>query len=860
MAVSGTLRAGTGLGLLAVASIGIGFASVQPPSGFEDLGIGAKVAECRGIVTAHTADGHNLVIANALDMGPTGYVVVTDVDAQTTEQVYCPTDVPQGAPYASILASTGKFYTAQGRVLVEFDPPTRSWTFSGVPSSAASAYLSFTEGPDGTIWAGSVYGTVLISFDPRTRQMIDHGRMDDRESYLMDLAVDDTGWVYAGIGTARGNIVAYNPATGERRQLVPEGDRVHGTAVVYPTVDGAAYGRAAGVSYRLHNGEAQPIDPEDASARKDVGDIYWGQRTGRFPDGRRVTAYDLPGRWLELGDPQAGTSKRIAIDYDPAGVSITSLGAGPGGIVYGSTAHPMHLLAVDTVTQALEDRGPIPAVGGGNFCAIARQGEAVVGAQYSHGRLWTYYPGEPWNPTAANPSLRVTDTLTIEAWVRAGAIDGYGIIATRGSYTYFFALTGGRHVALLVGDNRSWNAIAVGETALADEWVHVAGTYDSTTGEANVYVDGRKDGTAVGSPAPIGDKQAALSIGSAASYRDTYHLAGAIDELRIHARVLSLEEIGAHSELRYSDGAERAVWRFDEPERGSIIHDSSPYLNHGELKNADPSTSRVPGVVGMALSFDGIDDHVLVARQANPRWVAEWPADICRPRTALGHPDGHSILMAGYAGYGLCGGGIGIYDLETGEETLLSADQDLLPGHSPITVQALPGGDLVAGTSVAAPGGGHETAEEAELFVLDWESKEVETRLVPVPGDPHVISILVGPDGLVHGLSSNSTYFVFDPESRAIVHSESFAEFGAVPRHALHVGPDGRIYALLSGAIVRIEPGRFDHELVAETPARATAGGAIANGLLCYASGAEVWTYRLGPAATIYLPHLAVSP
>jgi len=231
--------------------------------------------------------------------------------------------------------------------------------------------------------------------------------------------------------------------------------------------------------------------------------------------------------------------------------------------------------------------------------------------------------------------------------------------------------------------------------------------------------------------------------------------------------------------------------------------------------------------------------------ERNPVVLAQWHRDICRPRTALAHPDGRHVMMAGFAGYGLCGGGIGIFDLETKEATLLTADEHLLPGHSCITLKALPNRDLVGGTSISAPGGGHAIAKQAELFILDWAAKKIAFHFAPVPKDPNIVSIEVMPDGLVYGLSGRSTFFVFDPKARELVHSESYKAYGGVPRHALHRGPDGKLYAILGKAIVRITPGTFAHEKLADTPTRVTAGGALSNGLLCFACGSHVWTYAV---------------
>ena len=114
-----------------------------------------------------------------------------------------------------------------------------------------------------------------------------------------------------------------------------------------------------------------------------------------------------------------------------------------------------------------------------------------------------------------------------------------------------------------------------------------------------------------------------------------------------------------------------------------------------------------------------------------------------------------------------------------------------------------------------------------------------------MPGDTSIVSIQVAEDGLVYGLSGNSTFFVFDPEEKRVIHSEPLAGAGGVPRHALQDGGDGYLYAVCRDAIFRITPGSFECEKVDDTPAGATAGGACVGGRLYYASGAHVWSYRV---------------
>ncbi len=742
--------------------------------GFTDYGVGAKVAESRGVVTTQTADGRCLIIANTLDQSPISYVLVTDIDSGETKQYFCPDDVRQSPPYGSLMHSNGKFYTTQGSIFLEFDPAAGEWTFHAKGSPIGSAYIGFTEGLDGTVWAGSVYQTGLISFNPETKEIKDHGRMDPEEKYLNSLATDEAGWVYCGIGTARCNIIAYNPATGEKRQLVKEEDRITGSGSVHPAADGTAYGTANNQYYRLFEGQATPIEKADVPARRDVYNIGWGANSGVFPDGRRLRVYSLPGKWLNIDNPNTGDKKRIEFDYQTEGASITSLAEGPKGVVYGSTCHPMHFLALDTNTKVLQDMGPIPQVGGGNFCAIATQGDIVIGAQYSAGRLWAYDVNKPWSPVSRQETLRISaqDLMNVSE-------------CKDGHWSYL----SGHDVAFLCGDKFGAEGTFKLEAPEDGEYYLYIQPYQSAR---YCTIQFLFDGEKLGEPYVATNKT--TRVGEVLSYGPMDLQAG---EHRLGIRTLT------------SEGQE-------------------PWCAIGSVDLTREKR-----------------DKALVAPEVNPRILGEWHRDICRPRTALAHPDGKHVMMAGYAGYGLCGGGIGIVNLESGEDTLLTADEDLLPSHSCITLKALPNGNLVGGTAIGAPGGGHVAATEAELFILDWETKKIAFRTVPVPGDTSIISIQVAEDGLVYGLSSSRTFFVFDPNTKEVVHSESFAAYGGVPRHALQLGPDGKLYALLGAAIVRITPGTCEHEKLADTPVNITAGGALTNGLLVFACNSHVWTYQV---------------
>lgn len=608
-------------------------------SGFYDLGIAAPVTESRGVVVTRDAKGRFLTVSSLLDMSPLGSLLVTDIDTGETKQYEFPEMTrserfAEWAPYASLLSGNGRFYTFAGKTLLEFDVDERRFTFAGVPAPGESCYTGacMIDGPDGRIYAGSYPNSHLVSFDPKTREMKDHGQLDTRESYPSNMAVDSAGWVYCGIGTARFNIVAFDPKTEEMRQMVDEKDRALGTARVFAGEDGNAYGQAGETWYKMLAGRSEAIAKEQVPALRPWRAIGFGQASGVFPDGRELVRYNLPERWMLIKDPKTGAEKTTGIRFRSGGASVSTVGLGPDGKIYGSTSHPMHMFAYDPAARALADFGAVKKIGGGNICAMASQGKYLVGPSYSLG--------------------------------------------------YFH--------------------------------------------------------------------------------------------------------------------------RFDT---------TRPFDQRGE---AGP----------------------------NPDIIAQFEGDITRPRTCLAHPDGKHVLMAGFMGYGMTGGGIGIVNLETGEKNLLKHDR-VIPFHSTHSLKALPNGDLVGGTSVLTPGGGHAKDKEGVLYIMDWKTKKVVFRTVPVPGAEEVFSLEVGPDGLVYGIASESKFFVFDPKRRMVTRGEDLSRYGGLVRPALISGPGESVYAVLSASILRIRGANAEVEKIAESPVPITAGLALKDGWLYFASSSRLWRYRL---------------
>ena len=602
---------------------------------FRDLGVGTLATESRGFVAFKDAAGRDLGIVLTTDESERGYLLVVDLNSGKTNQVFYPKGVKKFAAFASMLSKNGRFYTGSGPCLLEFDPSTQQFLYYGIPDPKAKNFVgeAFAEGPDGLIYIGTYPDCRLISFNPQTKEIKDHDRIDLKEEYFNYLIFDSAGWAYAGIGTARCNIVAFNPKTRQRRQIVNESERTQGTGYVFLGADGKAYGVANKQCYRMFEGRSEKIERSEAAKKIPTGVIDWKAKSANLANKRNVQLH-LSQTYIDVIDNSSKT-KHLSIKFKSGGAKITSLAVGPNDYIYGSSAHPMHLFSYQAPTDELNDLGPVNRVGGGNFCAMATQGQYLVAASYPLGIFHIFDTKQPFN-------------------------GGYG----------------------------------------------------------------------------------------------------------------------------------------DQP---------------------------------------------------NPQEVAVWSEDICRPRACIAHPDGHTVLMAGFAGYGFTGGGLGLYDLQTKKATLIS-HMELIPNESTISMRALPGGDIICGTSIEAPGGGHTIATQATLYVIDWKTKQVSFKTNPIPGVREIISLEIGPDNLVYGICSSSKLFVFNPMTRQVVYRRDLyvSQYGSVSRQAL-VLADGKLYTVLTKALVCIDPVTFKVTKVVDMPPGVTTAAVYAAGRLYFACGANLWSYDLKP-------------
>ena len=234
---------------------------------------------------------------------------------------------------------------------------------------------------------------------------------------------------------------------------------------------------------------------------------------------------------------------------------------------------------------------------------------------------------------------------------------------------------------------------------------------------------------------------------------------------------------------------------------------------------------------------------------SNPALRFECGNVINRPHDLLPFPDGRTVVLAGTPGYGLTGGGLLIWDVESQSSTLLEHD-DLLPQHSTMSLAPLADGNLLGGSTVGAGTGGEEKATEAELYILDMESKKIIWHQVLFPNVHDYTDLRALPDGKVLGVADQHRFFVFDPATRSILHEQNLEPvFGLTtsqqgPR-VFVVHPDGRVFILFRKGIAAVDLGNYAIRLLAESPVEVGPGGDYLDGRIYFGSGSHLYSYEL---------------
>jgi hypothetical protein len=307
-------------------------------------------------------------------------------------------------------------------------------------------------------------------------------------------------------------------------------------------------GDAAGILGRMDIGNTNGLGT-NYLARYHVGSGEWQLRRhvddaatglGSFP--QTLT----PGQTYRLSLEMNGSTISVYVNGIQR-ISVTDSGigaAGRGGVRFGqgnSTAQPsdssgLHIddfRVTNLSTIATDSKGTNNGlyVGG-----VRRNQPGALPSSDNRAALFDGASGWVWVPD--NPSLRVSENFSVEAWIKPDTLTGVQYVLSRGYY--YMYLMGSDVVFGFYGGGAYKYVIAPGVTTTGS-WQHFVGTYDG--GRVRLY----RSGVEVASAAQSGSVQpgvSALSIGALSAAGSFF--SGTIDDVALYDAALSPADIRSH--------------------------------------------------------------------------------------------------------------------------------------------------------------------------------------------------------------------------------------------------------------------------------------------------------------------------
>ena len=252
--------------------------------------------------------------------------------------------------------------------LLRLDPRAGSFVDLGRPSESEQYIWGLTLGSDGKLYGGTYPSAKLIRFDPETGVSEDLGRMDPAEQYAHSVAASGDGFIYIGIGYGMTHVAAYEIATGQHRDILPEQYRVPGVANVHRRNDGQVYATSGTRVFRLAGWEASLV-PSEAVPKAPL--------INQLNDGRLIV--QAGNGVVQVRDSATDETRERPFRYEGSELGIFRLGVGPDGWLYGSGFMPAHWFRVDPRTERLEELG---VLGPGELYSILPWRDEVIGALY----------------------------------------------------------------------------------------------------------------------------------------------------------------------------------------------------------------------------------------------------------------------------------------------------------------------------------------------------------------------------------------------------------------------------------------------------------------------------------------------
>lgn len=309
-------------------------------------------------------------------------IVSVDPSSGNYEVFPGPVEGEEGA-WGMIAGPDGNIYvgTLPAGHIFQLNPQKKTFVDLGRPSQTEEYIWEFALGKDGTIHGCTYPSSKLVSYNPYANKMSDLGRCDETELYGRRIASDMDGIIYMGIGSAKMNIVSYDPATGKKKSILPDKYRTSGFAVVHRGVDGKAYGQSGKQHFLLTSDTCIEIPASQ----------FPGTAPLALKDGRTVQVTD---NQLVLTNPKTNEVTAYPYTYPGSDVRIFRIQLGPDGNIYGSTILPLHFFKCDPKEKKVSYVGMTRS--GAEVYSMQTYGSNLYMASYTQAEVRIYDPKKPW--------------------------------------------------------------------------------------------------------------------------------------------------------------------------------------------------------------------------------------------------------------------------------------------------------------------------------------------------------------------------------------------------------------------------------------------------------------------------------
>jgi len=225
----------------------------------------------------------------------------------------------------------------------------------------------------------------------------------------------------------------------------------------------------------------------------------------------------------------------------------------------------------------------------------------------------------------------------------------------------------------------------------------------------------------------------------------------------------------------------------------------------------------------------------ILREDPNPRYLGDHR--IGRPSVLCVTPDRRHLLISGVPDYGVTGGALTLFDLETEAMQAISAP---VGAQSIVAATPLPDLNLVCfGTTWRGGSASVAAASDPRIILFDVDRRRIVFETVAVTGEAGVVQ-MVAHNGLVYATTGDAGHLVvFDPRRREVIHRAPLG-FGPGKLFGLRYSPvHDSLFALSGTSVVRIDPRSFGISRLGQRPG-ITAGLAMAKDAIYVCAGTRL--------------------